>query len=106
MALKLTFTLAAEHGVSRFQIFGDSSLVIKWMKMEYVLRNFTLQLLLDEIRGILAGFNYHSFQHIFRDRNQIADCLSKYRIQLACGEWFIQEDLNGHISEYVQLPFL
>jgi ribonuclease HI len=57
MAPKLSIILAAEYGVNNPQLFGDPMLVIKWVKIEYILRNCTLQPLFDEIMQILAGFN-------------------------------------------------
>jgi len=42
MALKLLLQLAQEHGVQQIQIFGDSFLVIKWIRNEAQIINFIL----------------------------------------------------------------
>jgi hypothetical protein len=52
MALKLVLMLAWEHGVTHIQIFGDSLLVIQWMKQELVLRNFMLQPLFLDVMSL------------------------------------------------------
>jgi len=59
--------------ITDLQIYGDSLLVIQWLKGEYEMRNFILQSLLDEINGILPVFNDISFHHVYRERNQIAE---------------------------------
>jgi ribonuclease HI len=40
MALRLNLLFALEKGVLRLQIFGDSQLVIHWMRKESIMRNF------------------------------------------------------------------
>ena len=87
MALKLVMKLAQEFGVTQLQIFGDSMLVIKWMRKEVALGNFTSQPLYDEVLNLLASFSYTSLSHIYRDRNSVADRLSKVGVGLERGTW-------------------
>jgi ribonuclease HI len=77
MALKLLLQLAQEHGVQQIQIFGDSLLVIKWIRKEAQIRNFTLQPLYDDIQMQMTTFSHISLSHIYRDMNNIVDGLSK-----------------------------
>jgi ribonuclease HI len=91
MALKLTLSLDAKKYFTNIKIFRDSFLVVKWLKREHEMRNFILQPLFDDIKGIILFFNSIYFQHIFKERNYIAYGFSKVGIQLACGEWIIKE---------------
>ena len=89
MASKLTLTLVVNYGVSKLQIFGDSLLVIKWVKKENMSRNFTLHNLMDENMSIVARFNGFSHHHIYKERKQFVDDLSKngicYRLDSSYG---------------------
>lgn len=82
MALKLVLRLAKEFGVTHFQIFDDSMLVIQWMREEIAARKFTLQASYDEVLNLLTRSSYISLAHIYRDRNTLADGLSKAGVRL------------------------
>lgn len=71
MALKLVLMLSWEHGVTQFQLFGDSLLVIQWIKQESVLRNFILQLLFLDVMSLQTTFTHISFEHVYQDRNNV-----------------------------------
>jgi ribonuclease HI len=43
----MALMIARENGVFHIQIFGDSLLVIPWMKGEYNLWNFTLKTIIS-----------------------------------------------------------
>lgn len=73
----LLLTLAREHGVSHLQIFRDSLLVIKCMRQEFALRNYTLQPLLLDVWYPDAAFSHIKFANIFMNRKAVADGLSK-----------------------------
>jgi ribonuclease HI len=105
MALRLTLLLAVEKDVNKLRIFGDSLLVIKSVKQEYVLRNFILQPVLEKVLRLMQAIAQISFHHIFREMNRVADGLSKEGVQLAHGEWIIQENADCHVSEYADPPF-
>jgi len=77
MAPKLVLMLTQQNGVSHIQIYGDSLLVIQWMKGEYNFWNFTLQPLFHDILNIKSAFSHIAFVHVYRDRNKEADRLSK-----------------------------
>lgn len=66
MAFKLHLTLASEKGITNLQIFGDSLLVMKWMRGENVMSKYLLQPLYDEIKGTISEFNLIFFQHVYR----------------------------------------
>lgn len=77
MALKLSLILAAERGVSRLQVFGDSLLVRNWMNGRNQLENLLLQPVLDELLAIKSSLTEVTLKHIYRERNRLADELSK-----------------------------
>lgn len=105
MALKLVLKLAQELGVTQLQIYGDSMLVIQWMRKEIAVRNFTLHPLYDEVLNLLTYFSHTSLSHIYRDRNRLADGLSKAGVGLERGTWIITEIQNGHTEEYNHEPW-
>jgi ribonuclease HI len=92
MALKLLLTLALEYRVTHLQVFGHSLLVIKCMRKKFVLGSFTLQPLFDEVWSLQVSLTSISFVHIFRERNLLADSLSKDGLDLMRREWLVLED--------------
>ena len=76
------------------------------MKYHIPLRNIYLRPIFEELIIIVFKFWEISFQHVFRQMNQIADHLSKDGILLGDGEWekwkfqkeTIMEDDLGPIS--------
>jgi ribonuclease HI len=105
MALKLVLTLAQEQGISQIQIYGDSLLVIQWMKGEFNLCNFTLQPLFHDILLLKSTFSHISFTHVYRDRNNEANMLSKDGVALENGIWKITDNTLAHSFEYVHAPW-
>jgi ribonuclease HI len=73
MALKLVLMLAQENEISQIQIYGDSQLVIQWIKGEFNLHNFTLQHLFHDILLLKSTFSlFHAcFGHELRSRRAI-----------------------------------
>jgi hypothetical protein len=80
-------------------------LVIKWMRRGNSLSSYLLETLFDEIKGITCVFNFISFQHVYREKNQIVDGLSKAGIQMAFGQWFIQAKEEGERIFYQRSLF-
>jgi ribonuclease HI len=70
LALKLVLLLALEKGISHIQIYGDSLLVIQWMKGDFSLHNFTLQPLFQDIMSNKSTFSHITFEHVYRNRNR------------------------------------
>jgi hypothetical protein len=54
--------------------------------------------LLNEIRSIVSVFNTIPFHHVYRERNDNVDGLSKVWLQLVHRDWIIQNE-NGQSSE-------
>jgi len=68
--LKLMLQLAQEYGVSQLQIYGNSLLVIQWLRKEATIINFTLQPLYDT-QTKLTTFSHISLYHIYKGKNKV-----------------------------------
>jgi ribonuclease HI len=79
MSLKLVLMLAREQRIYQIQIYGDSLLMIQWMKGEY---NFPL---FHDILLMKSMFSHIAFTHVYRDRNNEEDKLSKNGVVLKNG---------------------
>jgi hypothetical protein len=62
--------------------------------------------LLEEVFRILDTFDSASLQHVYTERNKVADKLSKEGVQLDFGRWMIIEDKEGTHYEYFHRPFI
>lgn len=65
-----------DWGCTRVLIQGDSDLVVKWVTGVYRCRAPHLQSMVEELRGVLAGFSYAHIEHIYREHNALADALA------------------------------
>jgi hypothetical protein len=52
-----------------------------------------------------SNFNLIYFLHIYRERNEEADGLSKAGLQMEPGLWHVQEYRDGQSSEYHKTSF-
>lgn len=73
MSLKLLLLFAGEKGVKTLQIFGDSMIVINWTRKTQKCHNIQLLSLLDKVFRILDTSYSASLQHVYRERNKVAD---------------------------------
>jgi len=77
LALKLLLLLVYEKGIRSIQVFGDSLLIINWLRGSCKMEKYLLRPIFDAVQSIKSSFNIISFQHVFRERNFEADFLSK-----------------------------
>jgi hypothetical protein len=61
--------------------------------------------MLEDVFRIKGLFDSISFSHIYRERNQLADGLSKEATQLAYGQWYIEEHSSTRICGFYHRPF-
>ena len=101
--LKLLLLLARRNYVDKIQVFGDSQLVINWASGKYRLMNLELSMILQEVNRITDGFDYVSFQHIYRERNSSAYALAKVGGRILEGSWSIMEHRADAIVETFQV---
>ena len=85
-ALRLLLIKALEWGIRSIQIFGDSKLTINWENDTHQCSILRLRPILNEIFLLQQHFNFVSFTHVYRERNDTADRLSKAGAQLEEGE--------------------
>ena len=90
-ALKLLLTLALDKQVSRIQVYGDSLLVINWILGKYRINNLHLAQLLCEVIRLNDFFKQADYQHIYRERNTLADKLANDGGKKQFGHWVISE---------------
>ena len=63
--------------ISNIEIFADSELVVKQINGDYKVKNERMQRLHHKAIGLFSKFNSWSLTHITRDKNSVADKLSK-----------------------------
>lgn len=85
-ALRLLLIKALEWGVSSIQVFGDSRVILDWALGNSMCNVLCLRPLLEEVKLLSSCFNLITFVHVYRERNQVADGLSKEGAQLPDGE--------------------
>ena len=78
--------MALKLGVHLIQVYGDSKIVIDWAMGSTRCNILQLSPILEEIFILKSNFDYISFTHVYRERNSIADGLSKEGAQLQEGE--------------------
>lgn len=107
MSLRLLLLFALEQGCLSLQVFGDSSLVINWANGAAQCNVLNLVAILEEIQLIKQMFNSISFTHVYRERNGVADRLSKEAAQrpLALGIWQITVHSPVGTYSYYHRPF-
>lgn len=103
-ALQLLLCWLIQRHTLTIQIFGDSQNFIRWVNGESTCSNQVLKQILGETQRLKAYFNSFSLCHIFRERNDTADKLSKDGLQQDLGRWKIIEDNQGQISRTDQPP--
>lgn len=104
-ALKYLLCWLIHKNTLTVQIFGDSLNVINWLNGRSRCQNYVLQPLFEEIQNLKLSFNSLSINHIYRERNDMADKLSKDGIEQAVDSWRIREEANGESFVSDQPPY-
>jgi hypothetical protein len=105
MALKLLLLFSIEQGCRTLQVFGDSLVIINWINEKHRCQVSRLLPLLEDVIRIKNIFDTISFSHIYRERNQLADRLSKEATQLDYGQWYIAEITPTGTRGFYHRPF-
>jgi ribonuclease HI len=105
MALKLLLLFVVEQGCQTLQVFGDSLIIINWENGVHRCHISRLVPILEDVMHIKSFFDSISFTHIYRERNQLADRLSKEVAQLAFGQWYIEEQTVLGTHGFYHRPF-
>lgn len=71
MVLRLSLKAATDKNINHFQVYGDSNLLIKWIKRSGQILNIHLKTLGDQINVIANLFEVISFTYVFRRRSAV-----------------------------------
>ena len=105
-SLKYLLLFAKEQNFQQLQIFGDSQLIINWENEVNHCHLHTLRDILTDIFSLKSQFDSFACSHIYRERNEIVDRLSKEAAQLNRGQWKIQEFREGIFYSHYHHPFM
>ena len=83
LALIEGLNVSLELNILNIVIYSDSQLIVKQVNGEYRVKNDRMRLLNSEVIDLLCQFNEWSINHINRDKNKVADKLSKEGMKLA-----------------------
>ena len=87
-------------GIPTLNIFGDSIVIISWVKGTSALRPPALSHWCMDTKRLTTCFHHLSFSHIFREHNQLADQLSKSSLSLAPGCGLLSEFIDGLLASH------
>ena len=107
MTLRLLLLFTLEQGCLSLQVFGDSMLVIEWEKENVQCHVMILIPILEEVIHLKQQFNHISFTHVYRERNRVADQLSKEATlwHMDLGIWRITTYSHEGSYSYYHRPF-
>ena len=67
------------------------------------MHNLELSLILEEVHRLSDSFEMVQFQHIYHERNSLADSLAKDGARISEGHWLIKEQREDSIYETYQI---
>eukprot|EP00253_Pinus_taeda_P013898 PITA_13898 len=105
LALKFLICWLIQRHTFSIQIYGDSQNVIRWVNGQSTYRNLILKQILGEILRLKSHFHVFSLRHIFSEKNELADKLSKDGLSQVLGSWKIIEEAQDQTSRTDQPPF-
>lgn len=106
LALKLLLCFSLENNYRKLQIFGDSLIVINWVKKVQSGRNISLISLFEEVSRLTAHFDSITCRHVYRERNTAADRLSKQGLTMDFGTWKFVESRGVDVYEFFHRTFI
>jgi hypothetical protein len=88
--LKLLLLFSREKEIHHIKIFGDSMDAINWARKLQICHNIFLMPILEDIFHLKDIFDSLVISHVYRDKNMVADTLSKAGLQLTLGQWQLE----------------
>lgn len=76
---------AAEKGIAKLRVFGDSKLMVDWANNQGRIDNLMLEPIMNQFLEVKGKFEEIFFSHVYREFNTIADKLSKEALILQEG---------------------
>ena len=86
-------------GLHMHSIFGDSMVIISWIKELSTLDLPSLMHWCEDIKNMRQMVPQVIYMHIFREHNVLADGLSKQAVNLDTGFSLYTEHLDGMVIE-------
>ena len=99
-ALCELLSVAIHLGIPLLSGFGDSQVIISWVKRTASLNIPLLSHWCDDILSLLHHVPFLTINHIYREHKQQADSLSKQALSLALGHGSFYGSLNGMIIDH------
>jgi len=90
----------------QMQIFGDSKIVIDWANNKTLCHAYSLKHILEEIVFLKTHFEQITISHIYRERNALADRLSKEAANHPIGDWQIEEYTPEGMHSFYHRPYI
>lgn len=84
MALKLLLVFALENNITSIHIYGDSQLIVNWVKGVHRCDNLKLKPLLNDLTCLKLTLSLFAIPHIYKEFNMNTYDLSKAIFLLAC----------------------
>ena len=81
-ALVKALEAALQFGAEKIMVFGDSELLVKQINGQYRVKSEKILPLYEQATGFLAQFKKWKVQHVYRDKNKIADGLVNEALDL------------------------
>jgi ribonuclease HI len=103
-AMFLLLKAAKKKGCNYIQVFGDSELVIQWMKGENQIQKsglYNVEILLKEFA---STFDQISFSHVYKQFNSQVDALSKASLNGDLLQVIEEETKNGTVVSLKSFP--
>ena len=104
-SLKLLLQFALEKGCINLHIFGDSLIIINWVNKVQQCRTLALNTLYEEVNRLWTTFDHISCRHVYKERNAVADRLSKVGVEMEFDTWNFFEHKDGEVYEFYHRPF-
>lgn len=106
MTLRHLIYFAMTKNCQQIQIFGDSNTVVDWFNNKSICHAYYLKHILEEIVFFKTHFDQISVSHIYRERNAIADRLSKEAADRPLGDWLIEEFTPTGTHRFYHRPYI
>jgi ribonuclease HI len=98
-----TLTLASRLSLPSIHILGDSKIIIEWLRGKGRLQVISLDCWKDKIMALISSFQKISFDHVYREENQVADCLSKQALTIDPGKLTFYQCIEEHEGPHISL---
>jgi ribonuclease HI len=76
---------AQSHGIRALHVESDSELLVRQMRGQYKVKSPELQPLYERARKMAQGFDFFRIDHVYRERNTMADSLANEALDETSG---------------------